>query len=400
MNSNIILSVGKQNLPTPPAAIESRPWKVRLLRLRLLWAMFLHALPLAGNPWRAGRWVKALIGKYRAIFGAGLASKFVTVGGKHYWRAGGAGFPGPALFRFWEGEMNREFGFRPEFGLRNIYFAITKKCPYRCEHCFEWDRLNQPEALSRQDLLDIVRKYQEYGAAQIVFSGGEPLLRIKDLLAVLRSARPDTDFWIISSGFSLTAAKAQQLKAAGLTGITLSLDHWQPAAHDRFRGHKGAYAAVVEAIGHARAAELVTGLSLCATREFCTRENLRHYLELARQLGVHFVQLLEPLPLGRYRGRDVLLKAEQRAWLEECFQRYNGEPRYRDYPIVEYQGAFIRRIGCFGAGSRFLYIDTDGDVHRCPFCDEKMAQAKAFRAADVVELLRQQGCARYETSEL
>lgn len=371
---------------------------VRLQRLRLLFSLYRYTLLLAGNPLRAWQWMSTLLQKYRQVFGDAFVSRLARVDGRYYWKLGAAGFPTPAYFRYWENELNREFGFRPQAGLRNVYFAITKKCPYRCEHCFEWDNLNQPETLSRQDILDIVRRYQDYGAAQIIFSGGEPLLRVKDILAVLQNVRPDTDFWVFSSGFSLTAEKARQLKAAGLTGIIISLDHWQPEAHDRFRGYGGAFANATAAVSHARTAGLVTALSLCATRDFCAQDNLTAYLELAHNLGVAFVQFLEPLPVGHYRDRDVLLGPEHLALLEDYYQRYNRNPRYRDYPIIDYQGSFIRRIGCFGAGSRYLYIDTDGEVHRCPFCREKVAKALAFPVAHVVELLREEGCGWYESS--
>ena len=84
--------------------------------------------------------------------------------------------------------------------------------------------------------------------------------------------------------------------------------------------------------------------------------------------------------------------------MEECYYTYNRDPRYRNYPIVDYQGILQRRIGCFGAGNRFLYIDTDGSVYRCPFCREKVAQAMAFPVRDVVDLLQAEGCAMHELS--
>jgi len=42
-----------------------------------------------------------------------------------------------------------------------VQIAFTKKCPLNCEHCFEGNSLNQPESLSLEDHLQIVRKLQD-----------------------------------------------------------------------------------------------------------------------------------------------------------------------------------------------------------------------------------------------
>jgi MoaA/NifB/PqqE/SkfB family radical SAM enzyme len=376
----------------PSDVIESRPWKIRLFRLRLLSGLFWLAWKMTGSPIRAFRVLRAIQEKYQKIFGGAMAGKVACIDDKYYWNIGGAGLPSEALIQFWEREIQGILENRPPLGLRNVFFAITKKCAYHCAHCFEWENLNKPETLSQKDIKDIIQHFQDYGAAQFILSGGEPLLRFKDILAVLQSARPDSDFRIFTSGFSLTQEKAIQLKSVGLTGMTISLDHWQPDLHDAFRGFPGAFEAAEAATRYANDAGLVTGLSVCVTRSFCTRENLQAYLELARSWGVAFVQWLEPMPVGHFQGKDVLLGQEELKLLEDFYLTYNQDPKLRSYPIIEYQGYMQRRVGCFGAGNRYLYIDTDGDVHRCPFCQDKIARALEFPVGDMIGLLQGQGC--------
>ena len=38
----------------------------------------------------------------------------------------------------------------------NIFFAITKKCPLQCAHCFEWDELNKKEVLGLDKIFEIL----------------------------------------------------------------------------------------------------------------------------------------------------------------------------------------------------------------------------------------------------
>ena len=85
--------------------------------------------------------------------------------------------------------------------------------PSKCEHCFEWDRLNGREKLSVNDMKVIIKKFQERGGlGQIQFSGGEPLQRFDDLIIAAKTAKKSTDFWVITSGYGLNKDKTEKLK--------------------------------------------------------------------------------------------------------------------------------------------------------------------------------------------
>jgi MoaA/NifB/PqqE/SkfB family radical SAM enzyme len=156
------------------------------------------------------------------------------------------------------------------------------------------------------------------------------------------------------------------LKQKGLTGVLISLDHFDPSRHNEFRGHKNAFKWVIEGTRNAKNAGLVTTLSLCATRSFVSRKNLERYMELAKRLGVAFVQFIDVRASGRYAGQSVELSKEQIELLEGFYLKYNTDSKYSTYPIISYLGYHQRRMGCFGGGNRFFYIDTDGDAHLCP----------------------------------
>ena len=95
------------------------------------------------------------------------------------------------------------------------------------------------------------------------------------------------------------------------------------------------------------------------------------YAELAKQWGVSFIQLLEPKSVGHYAGKDVYLSKEKISVLEDFYTTYNYNKAYVNYPTIVYHGFYSRRIGCGAGGKHYVYIDTDGDVHNCPFCREK-----------------------------
>ncbi|OWY22156.1 radical SAM protein [Sphingobacteriales bacterium UPWRP_1] len=324
--------------------------------------------------------------------------KLMVVNGRRFSRLIIPGAPSAACRHFIKNEMHR---LQPitgyQSGLQVLLLAITKKCPLQCRHCFEWKALNHKETLTLTHLKEIVKRFQDMGVAQIELSGGEPMNRFDDMLELLKTARKNTDFWLLTSGYGLTADKTNRLKQAGLTGVSVSLDHWNPDLHDAFRGMNGSFNWVEKAVQHALQAKLVVALSVCVTKEFCTRQNLYQYAQLAKDWGVHFIRLLEPRAAGRYEGKNVMLDTEQIQLLETFAADIDTSPQYLSYPLIDYYGANQRRAGCSGAGNRYLYVDTDGNMHACPFCQSISGNVLDASFTPGISNLKQRGCHVYET---
>jgi MoaA/NifB/PqqE/SkfB family radical SAM enzyme len=276
-----------------------------------------------------------------------------------------------------------------------VFVAITKKCALQCEHCYEWDNLNKKDYLNTEKVIQIVTKLQNYGASQIQFSGGEPLLKIDTLEEVLNNVSKNSDFWVATSGFKLTNHNASRLKGAGLTGVIISLDHFTPKKHNEFRGYKDAYYWVLEAIKNALKNKLMVALSICVTKEFISDKNLMAYMELAKRLGVAFVQFLEPKPVGHFANKDVLLGNSEVELLEKYFLKMNFNKTYSSYPIITYHGYYQRRQGCYSAGIKGMYVDTDGDMNACPFCHKKTGNVLDKSFENNLAVLKKEGCQNY-----
>jgi MoaA/NifB/PqqE/SkfB family radical SAM enzyme len=54
-------------------------------------------------------------------------------------------------------------------------------------------------------------------------------------------------FIVLSSGFNFTRENARSLKQAGLTGVVISLDHFDPEKHNAFRGFNNSFNDVTRA---------------------------------------------------------------------------------------------------------------------------------------------------------
>ncbi|MBA4139426.1 MAG: radical SAM protein [Segetibacter sp.] len=372
-------------------------WKKKRARLKIRLHLFMLALKNYRSVNKAYKVLQQLYTFKNTLLG-GSDTKIVQVNGKYYHDIYAPGFPCGAFNDYIEAEFNRIVPITKKTNpLTFIFFAITKKCPLQCEHCFEWDNLNKKESLTLHDLKAVTKKFQEDGLAQIHFSGGEPMVRIKDLVELVDSADKKSEFYVLTSGYNFTEANAKALKNAGVTGVVISLDHFDAEKHNAFRGFKDCYNDVLKAIKNAQQQNFVVAVSICVTKSFITWQNLLKYAELVRSLKVPFIQLLEPKAVGHYKGKDVFLDETHLSILEKFYKTLNFGPAYKDYPVIIYHGYHQRRVGCLSGGDRNLYIDSDGYVNACPFCHTKNFNIKDALAnkTDIQASVKASGCQSY-----
>lgn len=360
-----------------------------LLILNFIIVLFLHLK----NPVRTLNVFHKLRSLQKKFLGNNRIKKFSRVGGKYFWMMGAPHWPSRTLNDYLIIESRKILGKSDRFtGLRTLFLAVTRKCPYTCEHCFEWDHLNGREVLSVENLMRIISYFQDRGVAQVQLTGGEPMMRYNDLIELLNSARKGTDFWLLTSGYQLTQKRAVELKSAGLTGVSISLDHHIPEVHDRFRGFTGAFDWVIEAVKNSHDARLAVCLSLCVTRDYVSQDNLFHYASLSRSLGVSFIQILEPMPVGHFAGKDVQLSDDQLEILDHFYLEMNFGSKYRSWPIVAFPGYHQRKIGCFGSGNRYLYINSIGELNACPFCHKNYGDIRNHSFEHAIQNMMSDGC--------
>lgn len=334
----------------------------------------------------------------KAYFGSFNIKKVTKVDGRYFWYNHVPGYPSKAFDKYFNMELNLlEPSGNGQKYLRSVILSITNKCAYKCEHCYAWDTLNHPDLLETEELISSVKKFQEIGVTQIYFTGGEPMNRFHALESVLNATGDGTDFWLITSGYSLDIDRAMKLKKAGMTGVSLSLDHFDSRLHDRFRGFTGSFDWVVKAAKNVHKSNLMLGVNLCATSEFVTWDNLLKYARLSKTLGAHFILVMDPMAVGHYYGKNVEMPKNQLKLLEEFYLKMNFDPEYNKFPSVIYHGYHQRRIGCYGAGNRYLYVDTNGDIHPCPYCRKHCGNIQDENWNESITRLKSVGCLKFNS---
>jgi MoaA/NifB/PqqE/SkfB family radical SAM enzyme len=346
---------------------------------------------------KAIRVARSLHAFKRSTYGGNKLRRCVREGNKYYFGIYVPGYPSPLFNRFIATELNRLIKHDlPVNHLQVLQLAITSKCPLRCEHCFEWNNLNKEDSFTTEELKKLITAFQDEGCTEFHFTGGEPLVRMQRLEECIRHASPKSECWVLSSGLGLSRENSVRLKNAGLTGVVISIDHYDAAMHNAFRGYEYAFEHAMNAVKNAHSAKLLTALSICVTQSFINDVNLLRYAELAKACGVSFVQLLEPKAVGHYENKPVSLQEEHTKILDRFYYDINFNPVYRDYPVFIYHGYYQRKTGCLSGGNWVLYIDAAGFIDACPFCHTRNHRAMEIVTGELnVKDINVGGCPRY-----
>jgi cyclic pyranopterin phosphate synthase len=146
---------------------------------------------------------------------------------------------GPALAEV--GRVTDTLG-RP---LRDLRISVTDRCNFRCNYCMPKEVFGKEHAylphsalLTFEEITRLARVFLAHGVRKIRLTGGEPLLRknLEELvaqLAALRTVDGRAPELTLTTNGSLLARKAQVLKDAGLSRVTVSLDGLDDAVFRR-----------------------------------------------------------------------------------------------------------------------------------------------------------------------
>jgi cyclic pyranopterin phosphate synthase len=126
-----------------------------------------------------------------------------------------------------------------------LRISLVDRCNFRCTYCMpegaELDYILQQDYLTCSELLSLLQEvFMPLGFTRFRLTGGEPLIRpdVVEIVRAIAALPPTQDLAMTTNGF-LLADLAQDLYAAGLQRLNISLDSLQPDTFDRLIGHRG-----------------------------------------------------------------------------------------------------------------------------------------------------------------
>jgi MoaA/NifB/PqqE/SkfB family radical SAM enzyme len=138
----------------------------------------------------------------------------------------------------------------------HVQWMITRKCNYRCRGCNIWQEQEQREMTAEEIKrgLDILKNL---GIVEIVFSGGDPLLR-EDAGEILEYASRHFITTVYDNG-SMAAKKIESLRNVDF--VAISIDSLDETKNDYIKGVNGAWKKAMETVETLRN----EGINVCVT---------------------------------------------------------------------------------------------------------------------------------------
>ena len=256
-----------------------------------------------------------------------------------------------------------------------VSISTTNLCPYSCSFCSTNSRRISKADLDEELVINTIKEIEKIGVPMIILHGGEPMYRYDRFLRIVKSVNRETCLWMFTTGYGVTPERAAELQENGLFGVWVSLDHFDPDIHNSMRGNPAAFEKALTAVKAFKAAGVYTCLSLVPPDDFINPENFKKYYDMARNMGVAEIRVMEKKPSGREACRGVNPHSPV---LEHLQQELFADPDYIDYPPLSGLSTWLEKDEALGCQCRFeyLYVTASGDVQPCEVSEVSFGNIK------------------------
>lgn len=244
---------------------------------------------------------------------------------------------------------------------------LTYACPLQCPYCSNpVDMAKYKNELSTEDWIRVMREARKMGAAQLGFSGGEPLTRtdLEELIAEARQLGFYTN--LITSGLGMDEKRVEAFKQAGLDHIQVSFQASSADLNNFIAGtdafeHKLEMARAVKKHGYP--------MVLCFVLHRQNEPYVKEILDLSVSLDADYVELATTQYYGwAFHNKDYLIPTREQlvnaeAVAKEYQEKLKGKMKIY-YVIPDYFEDRPKK--CMdGWGAIFLTITPDGLALPC-----------------------------------
>ena len=293
--------------------------------------------------------------------------------------------------------------------MRDLRISVMDRCNFRCPYCMPqhtfhdgYRFLKSAERLDFDEIVRLARLSASLGVRKLRITGGEPLLRpnLSDLIGDL-STLPGIDDIALTTNGMLLAKYATELKAAGLSRITVSLDSLDPDVFKQMSGGFGGVEEVLAGIEAARRAGLTPIKVNVVVQRGVNDHTILPMIEYFRGTGV-IVRLIEYMDVGNRNewradlvvpSRELAAAIHARWPIASRDRHYRGEVAER-YVFEDGQGelGFISSVTQpFCQDCSRARLSSDGKLYTCLFATIGADLRAPLRAgatdAELLELL-------------
>lgn len=262
------------------------------------------------------------------------------------------------IFGWAEQEKQRE-----KYGC-NIPWTIlldpTSACNLHCTGCWAAEyghNLN----LTYQDIDSIIEQGKAMGVYMYIYTGGEPLVRKKDLIQLCEK-HSDCIFLCFTNATLIDEDFCKEMLRVKNFIPSISLEGFREA-NDSRRG-QGVYDKVMNGMAMLREYKLPFGISTCYTSRNYNDISSEAFFDKIIDMGALFVWFFHYMPVGKDAVPELLVTPEQR---KTVYEHINAFRKTKPIFSMDFQNDAEFVGGCIAAGRRYLHINANGDVEPCVF---------------------------------
>lgn len=250
-----------------------------------------------------------------------------------------------------------------EYGC-NIPWAIlldpTSACNLHCTGCWASEYGNRLN-LSFDEIDDIITQGKDLGIYMYIYTGGEPLVRKKDIIEICRR-HPDCVFLAFTNGTLIDEDFAKEMLEVKNFVPAISIEGDREATDSR-RG-EGTFDSVVKAMDILRKYKLPFGASTCYTAANYESITDDAYFDRLVNMGAKFAWFFHYMPIGNDAVPELLLSPDQR---EIVYRKIRSIRNRKPIFLIDFQndGEYIN--GCIAGGKDYFHINPNGDMEPCVF---------------------------------
>lgn len=271
--------------------------------------------------------------------------------------------------------------------LHDLRISVTDRCNFRCPYCMpaeifheRYQFLTRNELLTFEEIVRLTSIFAAFGVYKIRITGGEPLLR-RDISELIRqiSEIPGIEDLTMTTNAFLLPKHAEDLRAAGLNRITVSLDSLDEKVFQAMNGVGARVEQVIDGLAAAEAAGFNPIKINCVVQRGINDHTLVDLARFCKDRGL-IVRFIEYMDVGTMNGwrlddvvpaKEIVTRIHEELPLEPISRNYAAETamrfRYQDGSGEVGVIASVTQPFC-GACSR-MRLSAKGELFTCLFAN-------------------------------